>query len=198
MKLYEKAGVDFLEMNESCPNTHVLRDSAKYDLIGLKLRLRYVRDNFLDQRERKIPVIVKLSNDTSLAHLPEILDILFELGYDGVDFGNASIAYDKRRELIDLDERKLFDFYKKTFGGSVSGRPLKESSLELASNAVKYVGFGPPSQEFHVTRTGGIETLEDIKESEKAGISLNRWFTGYFENFAKHGHEVYSKLLDFS
>ena len=43
-----------------------------------------------------------------------------------------------------------------------------------------------------------IETLKDIQESEKAGISLNQWYTGYFENFAKHGHDVYDKLFDFS
>jgi len=30
--------------------------------------------------------------------------------------------------------------------------------------------------------------------SEKAGISMNQWFTGYFERFAKHGHGTYHEL----
>ena len=59
----------------------------------------------------------------------------------------------------------------------------------------EYLKSGSPSQEFHVIRTGGIETLQDIQDSERAGISLNQWFTGYFENFASHGHKVYEELF---
>ena len=71
---------------------------------------------------------------------------------------------------------------------------MKEDSLKLCSEAVKYVNSKHLPQEFHVIRTGGIETAEDILESEKAGISLNQWFTGYWENFSKEGHELYKKL----
>lgn len=192
MKLYEKAGVDFLEINESCPNTTHGR-SQDDDLAN---RLKYLKEHFLDKRTRILPVVVKFSNDTKLEQLPALLDILFELGYDGVNFGNTSTDYAKRKERIELNERKLFDFYTKTFGGGVSGRPLRESSLDLTCRAVEYLRAGSPSQEFHIIRTGGIETWDDIQESERAGISLNQWYTGYFENFAKNGHDVYRKLFD--
>lgn len=198
MRLYESSGVDFLEINESCPNT----SHGKPQDDDLTNRLRYVKEHFLDGRTisdtdrlRPVPVVVKFSNDTEIQQVPALLDLLFELGYDGVNFGNTSIAYDQRRERIDPSERKLYDFYVHTFGGGVSGRPLKEGSLELASRAVEYLRVGPPSQEFHVIRTGGIETLDDIQDSERAGISLNQWFTGYFERFAQHGHDVYRELF---
>jgi len=196
MRLYDQAGVDFLEINESCPNVHVFVQDARHELREIKLRLGHIKYRFLEERTRRLPIIVKFSNDTSVSHIPEILDILFYLGYDGVNFGNTSTDYSQRREEIDKTERKLYDFYVHTFGGGVSGRPLRESSLELASRAVEYLKAGPPSQEFHVIRTGGIETLEDIQESERAGISLNQWFTGYFENFAQHGHDVYRELFN--
>lgn len=199
MRLYEKAGVDFIEINESCPNTA----HGKPQDDDAANRLRYIKENFLDRRTisdtdrlREIPIIVKFSSDTEAEQLPSLLDLLFEFGYDGVNLGNASTNYSKRREKIDPSERKLYDFYTKTFGGAISGGPLRESSLELASRAAEYLKAGPPSQEFHVIRTGGIETLEDIQESERAGISLNQWFTGYFENFAQYGHEIYRKLFD--
>ena len=191
MNLYEQAGVDFLEINESCPNTAHGRPQDD----DLANRLRYIKENFLKQRQRRFPVIVKFSNDTEIEQLPALLDILFELGFDGVNFGNTSIDYIKRRELIDPSERRLFDFYTQTFGGGVSGRPLRESSLELASRAVEYLNQGRPSQEFHVTRTGGIETWEDIQKSLDAGISLCEWYTGYFENFSREGHDVYKELF---
>ena len=99
------------------------------------------------------------------------------------------------REMINKSERKLFDYFTKTFGGGFTGEPLKEMSLELASRAVEYVKDGPPKQEFHVIRTGGISEWKDIKDSERAGILLNQWFTGYFEKFAEQGHDVYKNLF---
>ncbi len=197
MQLYELEGIDFLEINESCPNTA----HGKPQDNDMANRLKYIKEKFLDHRslynkKRQIPVVVKFSNDTEVEQIPYLLDTLFELGYDGVNFGNTSTAYDKKREMIDPSERKLYDFFTKTFGGGVSGRPLKESSLELSSRAVEYLKKGGPSQEFHIIRTGGIENWNDIEQSERAGISLNQWYTGYFEYFAKYGHHIYRRFYE--
>ncbi len=191
MCLYQNAGVDFLEINESCPNT----EQGKPQDSNLAQRLQYIKEHFLEQRSRRLPVIVKFSNDTQKEQLPFLLDLLFSLGYDGVNFGNTSTQYALHREKIVPPEQKIYDYFTSTFGGGVSGRPLNESSLELASRAVEYRNAGYPPQEFHVIRTGGIETLADLQASAQAGISLNQWFTGYFENFAYYGHDVYKKLL---
>ena len=190
MFLYTQAGVDFIEINESCPNT----ERTKSQDSTLEDRLKYIKENFLDKRQRRLPVIVKFSNDTSLEQVPELLDLLFELGYDGVNFGNTSTNYKKRRIGISPSETKLYDFFTNTFGGGVSGRPLRESSLELCTKAVQHLKERDPKQDFHVIRTGGIETAEDIRQSEEAGIKLNQWFTGYFDNFALHGHNLYREL----
>ena len=113
-----------------------------------------------------------------------------------MNFGNASSNYSLMRESIHPSERKLYDFYTSTFGGGVSGKPLKEKSLELSARAVKYLKGGKPSQEFHVIRTGGIETPKDLKESLETGVSLCQWYTGYMTRFRKDGHDVYKRFFE--
>ncbi len=122
--------------------------------------------------------------------------MLFELDFDGVDFGNTSTDYTGLRGYIAREELGAFDYFTKKFGGGVSGRPLKAASLLLSSLAADYVRSGKPDQEFHIWRTGGIEGAEDIRKSERAGISMNLWLTGFFGNFARYGHDIYRKLYE--
>lgn len=193
--LNEKAGVDFIELNESCPN--VEHDSCSSDSLDENLlkRLEYISDNFLKDRKRNLPVIVKFSVDTDLSLLPSLLVTLISMGYDGINLGNTSTEYDKCRELIAEKDRISFDYFINTFGGGVSGNPLKKKSLILAAKAVEHVNAISPAKEFHVIRTGGIETSQDLEDSASAGIQLNQWFTGYFEGFSRYGHNVYRKIL---
>ncbi len=187
MEMYRQVGVDVIELNESCPNTHK-QDDDVYQ------RLKYVKENFIDRDGRRVPVVVKFSNDTKIAQVPQIMDMLFELGFSGVDFGNTSTAYAQLRGSVNERERALFDFFTRTFGGGFSGEALKQRSLLLCYAAVQYLREGSPSQEFHVWRTGGIGCARDLKESDEIRVSMNFWFTGFFERFAEHGFDVYRKL----
>lgn len=197
MNLYEKAGVEFMEINESCPNVPHTDQCGSHCKLekGLVERLDYISEKFLKVRKHHVPVAVKFSTDTDKEQLPDLLDLLFDLGFDGINIGNTSVEYEKYASEINSSEKKIFYYFIENFGGGVSGRPLKEISLELASAAVDYVAKKQPSQEFHVIRTGGIETREDLELSRAEGISLNQWFTGYFDSFAKYGHSLYEKLF---
>ncbi len=197
LRLYENVGVNFLEMNESCPNT-VHGTPQETDLA---LRLRYVKEHFLDSRTldrrmRVVPVVVKFSTDTAIEQVPMLVEMLCSLGYDGVNFGNTSTQYETHRGKIVRSEQKVFDYFTQTFGGGVSGKPLREGSLELCARAVEYLRQSRPTQEFQVIRTGGVETWRDIEESERIGVRLNQWYTGYFKNFAEVGHRVYERLWE--
>ena len=191
MRLYGEAGVDFLEINESCPNTH----SKIPEGSDLENRLKYVRQNFLNKRKRRLPVIVKLSNDTNLIHVPQVMDLLFELGYDGVNFGNTSTDYKTIKDSINVFERETYDYFTKTFGGGVSGDPLLEKSFDLVCKASEHLKSNPPKQEFHIIRTGGIRFMSNVENSLDIGASLVQWYTGYFKNFRKHSHDVYRKMF---
>ena len=188
---YDAAGVDFLEINESCPNT--AEDPAGLD--AMRRRLGYVSEHFLSRRKRSLPVVVKLSCDTATRDVPALVAVLVELGFDGVNFGNTSTAYARHRRRLDPAETALYDYFTGTFGGGVSGRPLREDSLRLATAAVESLKSRPPADEFHVIRTGGIASAADLRQSQAAGVAVSQWYSGYFEAFSRHGHGLYRQLL---
>jgi dihydroorotate dehydrogenase len=196
IKLYDRAGVDFIEINESCPNVphDKLIDSSGLDA-HLISRLEYISKNFIRYKERNLPLIIKLSNDTDKSLLPALIDILTDLDFDGINLGNTSTNYQEIEKMLDPRDLKAFKFFTSEFGGGVSGLPLRSKSLELAAYATEYIKTKNLQKEFHAIRTGGIETPEDIRHSNEAGILLNQWFTGYFDGFAKHGHDVYKELI---
>lgn len=198
LKLYDEAMVDFIELNESCPN--VQHDFSLETVKGLDKnlveRLEFISARFLKKRNRNLPLIVKFSVDTNPEQVPLLLDILIDLKFDGVNFGNTSIDYEYLRNDINPNDIKLFDYFTSNFGGGVSGKLLKSKSYSLSSLAVNMINILQPAHEFHVIRTGGISSADDILLSEKSGISLNQWFTGYFEVFAAKGHRLYQMIFN--
>jgi dihydroorotate dehydrogenase len=207
IQLYEKANVDFVEINESCPNVpHDEKktlsddnDSENEDkgLIDKNLinRLEFIKQFFIDKKSRNLPIILKFSNDTAPSLVPHLIDILVDMGFDGVNFGNTSTLYDEIRPEIALNDRKIYDYFTKEYGGGISGLPLKVKSLSLGRQAVKYVSYKELHKEFHVIRTGGITGREDLEHSAQAGIALNQWYTGYFDNFSKNGNKLYRSIF---
>jgi dihydroorotate dehydrogenase len=192
---FERAGADFLEVNESCPNTeNGVPVGAEWR--GLMRRLERIAEGFLARRRRPLPVILKFSVDTDPAEVPALVDALADLGFDGVDFGNTSTDYEVLRAAIEPPERRLYDHFRSCFGGGVSGRPLRERSLFLARAAAARLRERRPAHEMHVVRTGGVESGADLAASEAAGIALDGWFTGYFEAFARHGHGLYRAVYE--
>jgi len=188
LKLCEKAGIDFVEINESCPNIKYAGELTK--------RLEYLGREFLSRRAKRMPIVVKFSNDLQMEQIPDVLDVLIVYRADGINLGNSSTNYDGLRNKIHTGELKLFDHYTKNFRGGVSGRLLKDNSLQISAVAAEYLKAIPLEREFHVIRTGGIESRQDIEESNKSGISANEWFTGYFEGYISGGNSVYRRILE--
>ena len=194
MNTYADAGIDFLELNESCPNTASPSDQAEF-----RTRLEFVSENFLRKRPPgTFPVIVKLSNDLEIELLEETLSLIMALGFDGINFGNTSTRYAAHRQEIAPKEQRLYDFFTENFGGGVSGRPLRADSLRLTSAAAALLRSNPPGREFHIIRTGGVMNMNDVRESLDAGASLVQWYSGYFESFAAQGHDLYRELYSHS
>ncbi len=196
LNIYISANADFVELNESCPN--VIHDSD-IDSSGLDKnlikRLTSVAEKFLKTRERNFPVIIKLSNDTDISLVIPLVDLLINLGYDGINFGNTSTDYTYIEKLLNHADLKTFQYFKSTYGGGVSGKVLKEKSYDLCRIATEYLKTKQLTQEFNVIRTGGVEGINDIKKSKEIGVNLNQWFTGYFDLFASDGHNIYEKMF---
>lgn len=198
---YARANVDFIELNESCPNVpghanqnhHLGLDDA------LLRRLEYVHTHFLTKLHRHLPVFVKFSVDTNPEQLHVLLDTLISMKYSGIILGNTSTQYDKHlhtiREQNIHHEADLLHYFIQNFGGGISGRVLQQTSLELAAAAQKIVAQKNTLEDFAVIRCGGVSSVTDVYESEKQGIRLQQWYTGYYKAFAKHGHNVYAALF---
>lgn len=193
MVMFEKANVDFIELNESCPN--VKHAEHENDEKNLWLRLEQISEKFLLKRKRNIPVIVKFSNDTAMEQIALFIDKLIDFGFDGVNFGNTSTEYDLYTDEIHSYDVKNYNYFTKTFHGGLSGKVLKQKSLDLCAFAAGHLKSKELKKEFHIIRTGGVETHNDILESDKNGILLNQWFTGYFSAFSKNGHQLYKKMF---
>jgi len=194
LKMYEISGADFAEINESCPNTGEERSSLNSIDPQLTNRLEYIRDNFLQKRQKNFPLIIKLSVDTDSKLVPSLINLLIEMGFDGVNFGNTSTEYSNILEQISAKEKGLFEYFTSEFGGGVSGQPLKKHSIELVKIASEHLKNKNLNKEFHIVRTGGIANSEDLSESLKSGASLCGWYTGYFSQFSVHGHELYRNM----
>ena len=195
MRQYDDAGVDYIELNESCPN---VPGHAQHDVLdaGLLQRLDYVADHVLVRRTRNLPVVVKFSTDTNPGYVDDLVRVLIERGFDGIILGNTSTQYDAVRPIIDGRERGVYDHFTRVYGGGLSGRPLRAASLELCARARRAAEACAATREFHVIRCGGVATAADIEASRSEGILLNQWYVGYFDAFAVNGHDVYRRLAD--
>ena len=195
--LFQSSQVDFIELNESCPNVEHSHNIEKIGNLDKSLvdRLTELSERFLKHRQRHLPIFVKFSTDTMPDQLPELIDLLMELGFDGINLGNTSTTYSEYLDAVNKKDRENFEYFTNTFGGGVSGKLIKSKSLSLSKVASEYIRQKNSSNEFIVIRTGGIESAEDINLTLQSGIPLMNWFTGYFDQFSNYGHQVYSKLL---
>ena len=183
-----KPEIDFIEINESCPN--VAHNSG-----DVYERLEIIAQRFLRVRTRNLPVIVKFSNDVLPEQLTPLLEHLVKLRFDGITLGNTSTNYKQYANLPRDNAKKLYDYFTTEFGGGLSGNILKRNSLQLCESAIKHLRHINPNHEFHVIRSGGIDSREDLFQSEHIGVALNQWYTGYFSNYINDGDDVYKMIL---
>lgn len=193
-ELYDRAGVDFIELNESCPN--VEHHSSTHNIIDTDIssRLVFISEKYLKKRKRNLPVIVKFSNDIETEAIPALIDLLIDLGYDGINIGNTSTRYEYYKKYVSSDDIKNYDYFTTTFGGGLSGKILKENSFEKSKYAAEYISRKNISREFYVVRTGGVCSAMDIIQSQQSGVKLFQWFTAYFDSFSKYGYSLYAEL----
>ena len=190
MKAYIDAGCDFLELNESCPN--VPGHDVNHSTLDLSLLARL--DTVSSQIDlSSIPVFVKFSNDTDQELVQQLMKALIDRSFSGINFGNTSTRYKEMEHLIHSSDRHLYDYFTKEFGGGLSGVIVREASTALISEAKRYrEELSVP--EFMIIATGGIESKEDVQFAKQNGADLLQWYTGYYEQFGKHGNKVYSAM----
>jgi len=161
-KLYEYA--DAFVVNVSSPNTLNLRRLQGKEFLRILLK-GIQRQNLKVSRrpdERLKPILLKISPDLTFQEIDEILEVIGDVGIDGIVAVNTTT---KR------DELKTTSVAVNEIGG-LSGRPLRWRALEI----VAYIHKKFPS--LPIVGVGGIFSGEDAYRMIYAGASLVQICTG--------------------
>lgn len=156
-------GVDYFVVNVSCPNISDLRKLQDQDsleqILGRIMELR-------DKREKKKPVLLKISPDLNEKQLDETIEIVKRLKLDGIVATNTTVS----REGLLTPEEEI----RAIGNGGMSGAPITSRSLEV----VKYVHQKGGGQ-LPIIAVGGIMSVEDALNMLDAGASLIQLYTGF-------------------
>jgi len=157
--------VDFIEINESCPNVQ----HEQGDVIGRLRLLVEARDE-----AGSTPLLVKLAE----IHQPEtLIPGLLEAGVRGLVATNTQNAYEAYAAKIAKGDARLFRYYTNTHAGGLSGRPIAGFAAQQIEQAKQHI---PKGADFSLVHVGGIESPEDVDRSRKIA-ELREWYTGFFE-----------------
>ena len=156
-------GVDYFVVNVSCPNISDLRKLQDQDSLELILgRIMELRG----KREKKKPVLLKISPDLNEKQLDETLEIVKRLKLDGIVATNTTIS----RDGLKIPPEQI----RAIGNGGMSGAPLTARSLEV----VKYV-HQKSEGKLPIIAVGGIMSVADALNMLDAGASLIQLYTGF-------------------
>ncbi|WP_173527718.1 quinone-dependent dihydroorotate dehydrogenase [Nonomuraea antri] len=143
---------DYLVVNVSSPNTPGLRNLQAVSL--LRPLLTAVKQ-VADTTPRRTPLLVKIAPDLADEDVDAVADLAVELGLDGIIATNTTIRHGGET-------------------GGLSGRPLKERSLEVLRRLRAKVG-----DRITLVSAGGVEDVDDVWERLLAGATLVQGYTGW-------------------
>jgi dihydroorotate dehydrogenase len=171
----------YFAVNVSSPNTPGLRDlqqaSALDDLLA---RVLAARDHAA-KNTRRIPVLIKIAPDLTLADLDDLVGVARRRGVDGMIVGNTTTG--RPSTLRDAQAYEL---------GGLSGRPLfRLSTRMLAETFVRVEG------RFPLIGVGGIDSGAAAFAKIKAGASLIQLYTGLVFRGLRLVSEIKSDLVNF-
>lgn len=159
---------DFFVVNVSSPNTPGLRDLQSPELLTPILRALRDENRARDSK----PLVVKIAPDLTDLQITEIVNVVGELGLDGIVATNTTIDH----SAITLKEK-----------GGLSGKPVTARSTEV----VKTVSEASAGK-FPIIGVGGVFTGLDYQAKLDAGASLVEIYT----SFIYRGPRVVAKILD--
>jgi dihydroorotate dehydrogenase len=152
---------DYLVVNVSSPNTPGLRELQ--DAAWLKpLLAALVEENKsrVAAGKPRRPLLLKIAPDLSFPQIDDVLDVIHDLGLDGIIATNTTLA------------RPGF-FAAVTEAGGLSGAPLRKRSTEI----INYIARATDGR-LPIIGVGGIIDAESAGEKLDAGATLVQVYTG--------------------
>jgi dihydroorotate dehydrogenase len=155
--------VDYFAVNVSSPNTPNLRELQEKE--PLKRLLQRLKERNATKRRSK-PILLKIAPDLSDEQLDDIIEIVTEVGLDGVIATNTTIS----RNGLKTDQNVL----EQIGNGGLSGVPVRDRSTQV----IRYLKENA-KEPFPIIGVGGINSPEDALEKLNAGASLIQLYTGF-------------------
>lgn len=155
--------VDYFVVNVSSPNTPNLRDlQEKEPLKALLQSVKSENENFETQK----PILLKIAPDLTEGQIDDVIDIVKEVGIDGIIAANTTIS----RADLNTDHLKI----EKIGNGGLSGRPVTARATEVVSYIQENSDGAIP-----MIGVGGIHDVHTAKQKFAAGASLVQLYTGF-------------------
>jgi dihydroorotate dehydrogenase len=172
---YEKSAgllapyADYLVVNVSSPNTPGLRDLqavAKLEPLLRAVRRRADEVTADQDRERPVPLLVKIAPDLSDEDVLAVADLALAVGLDGIVATNTTLSRDCLLSSAETIER--------AGAGGLSGAPLRRRALDVTRLLRGRVG-----DRLTLVGVGGIDGIEDAVERLRAGADLLQAYTAF-------------------
>jgi dihydroorotate dehydrogenase len=152
---------DYVTVNVSSPNTPGLRDlQGAEKLESLLAALLEARSN-LRERERSLPILVKIPPDLDPPALQAFVSVALETGIEGIVVSNTTLS-----RPPSLKSRRRNE------NGGLSGEPLKALAKSVLRTVARLA-----ARRLTLVRVGGIATGRDAYERIRLGASLVQLYT---------------------
>ena len=172
---------DYVVVNVSSPNTPGLRNlQGKIELTNLLNNVITARNQISNStikshhNNNKIPLFVKIAPDLTESDKRDIVDVIQDVGIDGIIISNTTIHRSDR----------LKSSHKNEIGG-LSGAPLYDMSTRLVADIYNRTNGLIP-----IIGVGGISDVDTAYNKIRAGASLIQLYTA----FAYQGPVVVSEI----
>ncbi|WP_227355692.1 quinone-dependent dihydroorotate dehydrogenase [Haladaptatus salinisoli] len=169
---YERvaAHADYFAVNVSSPNTPGLRELQ--DRENLERILTTLQDAGAS------PLLVKLSPDLPESAVADALDLVTELGLDGVIATNTTTERPDGLRSRHRDKE-----------GGLSGRPIQSRATEM-------IRFAAERADVPVVGVGGVFTAEDAYRKIRAGAHVVQLYTGLVYRGPSIARDINEGLLE--
>jgi dihydroorotate dehydrogenase len=156
---------DFFTLNVSSPNTPNLRELQEKSLLRELLLAIQERNRQLAARAKLNlkPVFVKIAPDMDYAQVDEIIEVIDQVGVDGIVATNATAFMRERLKSIHGPQP-----------GGLSGRPITAMVTGFIAHIHKMT-----RGRFPIIGVGGIFNAEDAYEKIRAGANAVQIYTGW-------------------
>ncbi|QLH80954.1 quinone-dependent dihydroorotate dehydrogenase [Halosimplex pelagicum] len=164
------AGGDFFVVNVSCPNSQGFEELQNRE--AMTAILTELQD------AGAAPLLIKLSPDLPEPAVADTLDLVTELGLDGVVATNTST---ERPDGLESPNR--------VETGGLSGAPIEARATEMTRFVAERV-------DVPVIGVGGVATAEDAYRKIRAGASLVQLYTAFLYRGPAIAREINLGLLE--